>query len=215
MKTIYFVRHGESEGNIGDVWQDGVAPLTQHGRAQAGLLGDRLVSFQVDVILSSDMKRALQTADIVADRIKVPVEHSALFNERRRPQEQLGKLKDSEQAKEAEILIKTYFNDPEFRFSDEENFCDLKGRAEELITFLGQRREKHILVVSHEIIMRIILAYISLGSDLTSEEGKQFFRTFHMNNTGITTIKENEGDNKSNWDLLTWNDYSHLTNTGT
>ena len=210
MQTVYFVRHGESEGNIGDVWQDSTASLTKHGRAQAGLLADRLAGFPIDVVISSDMKRALQTADIVADRIKTKVEHSELFNERRRPSEQLGELKANERAKDAELQIKTYFNNPEFRYSDEENFCDLKKRAEELVDFLEGREEKHILVVTHEILMRIILAYIAMGDDLTGEEGKQFFRTFHMENTGITTITQNEGDNKSRWDLQTWNDYSHL-----
>ncbi len=212
MKTVYFVRHGESEGNVGELWQDADARLTEHGRAQAGLLGDRLISFPIEIIIASDMRRALETADIVADRIKCSIEHSALFNERRRPSEQLGKLKTDEVAEEAELLIKTYFNKPAFRYSDEENFCDLKDRAKELIGFLEKRNEKHILVVTHAIIMRIILAYIALGHDLTAEEGKQFFRTFHMENTGITTILQNEGDNKSSWDLLTWNDYSHISN---
>ena len=213
MKTVFFVRHGESEGNVGDVWQDENAVLTEHGRNQAGLLASRLVSTPLDIIISSDMRRALQTADIVADHIKREVLHSPLFNERRRPTEQLGNLKSDEVAKEAEILIKTYFNEPEFRYSDEENFCDLKVRARELMKYLEEREEEHILVVTHGIILRIILAYIALGADLTAEEGKQFFRTFHMNNTGITTIRENKGDNKSTWDLLTWNDYSHLINT--
>jgi len=212
MKTVYFVRHGESEGNIADTWQDSSAALTLHGRRQAGLLADRLSGISIDVIIASNMKRALQTADIVADRIKCTVLHSELFNERRRPSEQLGELKTDKTAKEAEVQIKTYFNNPKYRYSDEENFCDLKQRAEELVNFLEERTEKHILVVTHEILMRIILAYIALGVDLNAEEGKQFFRTFHMENTGITTITQNEGDNKSNWDLLTWNDYSHLSN---
>ena len=212
MKTVYFVRHGESEGNVGDVWQDSTAALTEHGRVQAGVVGDRFSALPVDIIVASDMKRALQTADIIADRIKCEVVHSSLFNERRRPSEQLGEFKENETAKEAEMLMKTYFNDPQFRYSDEENFCDLKFRAEELMQFLEERPEDHVLVITHEILMRIILAYISHGKDLTAEEGKQFFRTFHMNNTGITTVASNEGDNKSNWDLLTWNDYSHLAN---
>ena len=104
MKTIHFVRHGESEGNVGEVWQNESALLTEHGREQAVLLARRLVSTPIDVIISSDMKRALQTADIIADHIKREVLHSPLFNERRRPSEQLGNLKSDEVSQEAELL---------------------------------------------------------------------------------------------------------------
>lgn len=215
MKTVYFVRHGESEGNVGEKWQTESAALTLNGREQTSLLGSRLVSYPVDVIISSTMKRAIQTADIISDHIKVPIETTDLLNERRRPSEQLGVEKEDVDAVYAEIEMKEHFNDVEFRFSDEENFCDLKKRVEDFFSFLEARKEEHILVVTHEIFLRMIAAHIAHGQDMTGEEGKQFFRTFHMSNTGITTISKNEGDNRSSWDLLTWNDYSHLANINT
>jgi broad specificity phosphatase PhoE len=215
MKTVHLVRHGESEGNVGGKWQTEESSLTQNGREQASLLANRLATYPFDVILSSKMKRAMQTADIIADHIKVPIESTVLLNERRRPTEQLGIEKNNPEALLAEMEIKTRFDEENFRFSDEENFSDLKYRVQNFFHFLKDRKENNILVVTHEIFMRMIAAYIAHGEDITSEEGKQFFRTFHANNTGMSIIRENQGDNKSSWDLLTWNDYSHLININT
>ena len=212
MKTVYFVRHGESEGNVGDKWQDGTAELTPLGREQAAIVGERFISYPIDVIISSPMKRALGTADIIADRIKKPIETSNLFSERRRPSEQLGIAKDDSGAKQAEESILANFNKPGFRFSDEENFEDLNKRAHNLLQELSKRSEENILVVTHGFFMRIVIGHLTMAEHFSPLGGQQFIRTFHMENTGITTIRKNEGDNLSSWDLLTWNDYSHLVN---
>lgn len=211
-KTVYFVRHGESEGNVGDKWQDHTAHLTPNGREQAALVGGRFVSYPIDIILSSSMARAVETADIIADRIKKPIETSDLFIERRRPKEQLGVDKKDPKAVYAEKTIISHFDEPGFRFSDEENFDDLKKRALELLDFLAGRPEQNILVIGHGFFMRIVIGVIAMGETLTPKEGEQYIRTFHMRNTGVTIIQRNEGDNKSTWDLCSWNDYSHLVN---
>ena len=212
MKTVYFVRHGESEGNVGDIRQDGTFPLTQNGREQAAIVADRLTTYPIDVILSSSMKRAMQTADIIADRIKKPIERSDLLAERRRPSEQLGASKDTIKAAEIDTAIRENFNVPDFRFSDEENFEDLNRRAHTLLQELAERPENCILVVTHDFFMRMVIGHLTMAENFTPLEGQQFIRTFHMHNTGITTIRRNKRDNLSAWDLLTWNDCSHLSN---
>ena len=60
---ITLIRHGETEGNITDVWQGhGDSPLTAHGRAQADALGRRLTDRVFDRVVSSDLGRVLETA---------------------------------------------------------------------------------------------------------------------------------------------------------
>ncbi len=67
---IIFLRHGESVGNAELRWQ-GQADfaLTDKGREQAQALADRWRSegMQFDHILASPLKRAKETADIIAD----------------------------------------------------------------------------------------------------------------------------------------------------
>lgn len=72
MTKYFFVRHGESTANINKVsagWTD--VPLTDNGRQQAIELANYIKkSGQVfDVILSSPLSRALDTAHIIADTI--------------------------------------------------------------------------------------------------------------------------------------------------
>jgi broad specificity phosphatase PhoE len=62
-----FLRHGESTGNASGVAQGrGSSPLSERGRAQAAAVGRRLREAKpFDLIVSSDMERALETARAV------------------------------------------------------------------------------------------------------------------------------------------------------
>ncbi len=67
MTTILLARHGESDWNRSQRWQ-GFAdrPLTDLGRRQAAELAARLEETELDTIYSSDLRRARETAEIVA-----------------------------------------------------------------------------------------------------------------------------------------------------
>lgn len=63
MTEITFVRHAETDANAGHVWQgQGDAGLSTSGRRQAADLGRRLAGSQFDVVVASDLGRALETA---------------------------------------------------------------------------------------------------------------------------------------------------------
>lgn len=65
MTTILLARHAESDWNAEGRWQGHAdRPLTARGREQAKELGDSLVSRPVDVVYSSDLRRAWETAEI-------------------------------------------------------------------------------------------------------------------------------------------------------
>ena len=65
--TILLARHGESDWNRSKRWQ-GFAdrPLTDLGRQQASELAKRLEDSELDAVYSSDLQRARETAQIVA-----------------------------------------------------------------------------------------------------------------------------------------------------
>jgi broad specificity phosphatase PhoE len=65
--TILLARHGESDWNRTRRWQGHAdRPLTDLGRRQARELAARLASTELDAVYSSDLKRARETAEIVA-----------------------------------------------------------------------------------------------------------------------------------------------------
>ena len=164
----------------------------------------------IEVVVSSTMNRAKETSEIIIKRISKPVEYSDLFAERRRSSEVLGKPKNALIALKVEQEINHNFYKSGFRFSDEENFDDLKSRALTALNYLAKRSEENILVVTHGFFMRVILACVVFGAKLSGEECQQFIRAFHMENTGITVLGYDEKETDSQWWLWTWNDHAHL-----
>lgn len=210
MKKIYFVRHGESEGNIGPIRQTGASSLSEKGKVQAVSVAKRCAKLPVDLIISSSMKRAKETAHIILEKSAKPIEYSDLFVERRRSSEVLGKPKDSEIASRAEREIEAHFHETGWRFSDEENFDDLKERARKALKYLAERPEEDILVVTHGFFIRIIMALVLFGDTLTGDECTRCICIFHMENAGITVIVHDKENLKTPWWLWIWNDHAHL-----
>ena len=68
MTIILLARHGQSDWNATRRWQGHAdRPLTAKGREQAQALAERLAHIQLDGIYSSDLRRAADTARVVAD----------------------------------------------------------------------------------------------------------------------------------------------------
>jgi probable phosphoglycerate mutase len=72
-KRLLLVRHGESIWNAEGRWQGAAdPPLSDAGREQAAALAEFLRDAAVDVIVTSDLDRARETAQIVADALGLP-----------------------------------------------------------------------------------------------------------------------------------------------
>ncbi|MGL6278726.1 MAG: histidine phosphatase family protein [Gaiella sp.] len=71
---LLLARHGETDWNAVGRWQGHAdPPLNETGRAQAAELAERLTSAGVEAIFSSDLRRAAETAAIVAQRLRLGV----------------------------------------------------------------------------------------------------------------------------------------------
>ncbi|HUY69763.1 MAG TPA: histidine phosphatase family protein, partial [Candidatus Tyrphobacter sp.] len=156
MKKVYFIRHGESEGNAANIRQDATPRLTEKGIRQAEFVAKRCLSLPIELIVSSTMKRAQETAGIISQRINRPIETSNLFIERRVPSEQVGLRRDNPSSLEIDKIIEKKFTSPGFRYSDEEGFDDLNARSQKALSFLGGLPQENILVVTHGFFMNII-----------------------------------------------------------
>lgn len=209
MKEVFLVRHGESEGNAGTHYQNAETPLTQKGVEQAGFIAQRATKLGLDTILASTMIRAQQTARIIAEAVGIPFASSELFVERRRPTEQINQPKDDPLVMAAEEAILRSSSMPGIRFSDEENFDDLNVRSAQALALLESLPGQRILVVTHGVFLRNIVAQVIFGQRLTGEDCGRVLESFIASNTGITVLQF-DPDRKKQWKLLTWNDHAHL-----
>ena len=74
MTTLLFARHGETDWNREGRWQGWAdPPLNDAGLEQARALAEQLRSMPFDAVFSSDLRRAHETAEIVAAPHEVPV----------------------------------------------------------------------------------------------------------------------------------------------
>lgn len=70
MTTILIARHGESDWNRDRRWQGHAdRPLTERGREQSRALAERLAHIELGGIYASDLRRARETAEAVAERL--------------------------------------------------------------------------------------------------------------------------------------------------
>lgn len=83
MTTVLLTRHGETRWNEQGRVQ-GWAPveLTATGRTQARAAASALADRDVRAVVTSDLRRARETADVLADTLGVPVRESDAWRER-------------------------------------------------------------------------------------------------------------------------------------
>jgi len=126
---IIFTRHGESEANVERIISNRNLPhnLTAQGRHQAHTLSDKLTSKNIAAIYASPIRRAQQTAQIVAEERQLPVHTSDTLREF-----DCGIMegRGDEEAWKAHQTVVQAWDDGNYdrRIADGESFNDLQKR---------------------------------------------------------------------------------------
>jgi 2,3-bisphosphoglycerate-dependent phosphoglycerate mutase len=170
LTTIYLIRHGESEANIGRQSNDSLefgTPLTENGRVQAGKLAEELEHVHFDAIFSSDLTRAVQTAEIVKLERAIAVQTKDSIRERAMSL-YLPKYypKKSRHEWEAELqeLLKDLDDKAKMAYKHTPEMESAEEGAIRLITFLREiavaYAGKTVLVTNHGNLIRSLLTHL-------------------------------------------------------
>jgi len=209
-KTVYLVRHGQSEGNVGNTYQSVSSPLTSLGRKQAECIADRALKLPFEILISSSVMRAKQTAEIISIKSNKPIEFSDLFVERKKPTNLSGK---SHSDKEAEELNKNWGKSlytSGYWALDGENFDDIILRADQALRYLENQEEENILVVTHGFFLKVLVARILLGREMVGAKFRHFQSRIKISNTGLSVLEFDSDLDDPSWRVLVLNDKAHL-----
>ena len=204
MKTVYFVRHGESEDNSAPIIQNGDTALNEKGFSQADAIAKRLANLEFDILIASPLLRAQQTAHIISEKTNKKIITSELFVEYRRPSEQFGLTRNDPATVK---LIKSYFAALRegTTYKDGEGFQEMYDRAKKCLQYLESLPENKIVVVMHGVFLKFLCAVAIMEDSASPVICNQFTKNMFMDNTGITVLKYN-----NNWSLKVWNDSAHF-----
>jgi 2,3-bisphosphoglycerate-dependent phosphoglycerate mutase len=199
---VTFLRHGESVGNAEDRFQGHADyPLTDKGRTQARSLAER---WQVDGVIfdqciTSPLLRAYQTAEIISDVLRIPIEPDPDWMEINN-----GLVSGLTPDQAAFISPRPDFMTPYTHFGETgESRWELYLRAGRAIQHILDRSPGRYLVAAHGGVLNMAL-YAILGIPVQADSGGPRFM-FH-NTTFATFTYEPESHN---WRMLHFEDCPH------
>jgi probable phosphoglycerate mutase len=167
---LYLVRHGETEYNRRSIVQgSGVdSELNDTGYDQAEALADRLADEPMDVIYASTLRRAKQTADVLATPHE-PVSKTYLRDLEEMNWGVFEGDPPSEERTRAMGAIKDRWQDGHYDHAIDggESIRDVQARAHRAIEHVVTREVGNtVLVVTHGRYLRVLLASVLNGFDL-------------------------------------------------
>lgn len=182
MTKIYLVRHGETDWNKENRCQGCIdIELNDEGIKQAKAIAERLSIEKIDVIYSSMLKRAFNTAEYINQKFSLNINQDRALNEidfgewegltfeemRARPDYNFGQWKTAPH---------------NATFPGEGNLKVVQDRAMNLVyKIIKENQGKNILIVSHGGILKtIILGLLNIGLEA--------YNKFYITNTSLSII---------------------------
>lgn len=147
---LFLVRHGQSAGNAeGRFGGHGPTPLSELGRHQAERAAEALANEGIDAIFSSDLDRAVQTAEPLSRKLNLPVYATKAFRERH-----VGVLEgltfDESKARHPDDYYALVGRDVHHVITDGESYRHLLRRTtNELWEILRNHQGQRIAIFSH------------------------------------------------------------------
>lgn len=211
MNTYYLVRHGQTEWNTqGRTQGHGNSKLTELGKSQALNLAKALEKYPIDLVYCSDLGRAVETAQIISQKLGVDYIETSSLREMGFGIWEGMELKMIE--KKYSDMFSLWRNQPDLlEVPGGEKLIDIKNRQDALIEKLNEEyQDKHILLVSHSVTVRVMLLSFlesSLKNLYRIKQDNTALNIVEYRNYGPVIIKMNDtahleaqnisGDNKA------------------
>ncbi len=179
---IYLARHGETDDNARRIVQGSIdTPLNDRGREQARDLAAEARPLGVATIWTSTLRRAAETAGIVADVLKAPVIPDERLVESRRGAWE-GRRLDEIERSEPDAWAAWQRGGADFRFPGGESLREHQDRVMAVLDDV-RRSPEPALVVAHGGTIRCALC-------ATDPRGLEAFWTIKVPNAELISLPE-------------------------
>jgi probable phosphoglycerate mutase len=162
---FWLIRHAESTWNAAGRWQGQAdPPLSERGRAQARQLAEDLRVEGLELLVTSDLARAAETAEIVGATLGIEI----------RPEPRLRELdagawsglsRDEIAERDGEALRRFDAGDPAAPAGGAESRADVVARARSALhELLDTCRGRRVAILSHEGVLGSLLPGLQLAN---------------------------------------------------
>jgi probable phosphoglycerate mutase len=148
--SVFLVRHAETDANAARIVQTPDAPLSARGREQAERLARRLAADGVAAIVSSDLRRAVETAEALRRAIGAGLTLDAGLRER-----DYGDVRGTPYA-----LLRADIFAPDYEPPGGETWAAFHARVDAAwarVAALAERTAGNLAVVTHGLVCRAVV----------------------------------------------------------
>ncbi len=189
--TFYFVRHGQTDHNLRGIVQGrGVdAELNTTGHAQAEAVAQRLADVPLDAMYASTLRRAMQTAEVIAQaHTSTPLHFEADLEEMA-----WGVFEGAPITQDVRQMLDAVYQRwrngaYDYRIDGGESIVEVQERGHRVVQQLLKRhRGETVLVVTHGRFLRVLLA------TLLEEYGLRRMHEIKHANTAVNVLTWRDG----------------------
>jgi len=208
MNRVFFVRHGEGVDNVARQfsYKRIDRPLTERGRLQASMTAEYMVGKQIDEVFSSPMKRAHETALIIAERLGMEVTVLEGFRE-----VNVGELEGKDFSAETwgmyhHVVGEWLSGNRSAGLSGGEDYDTLWSRMHSaFVQMVNGKANKNIVLAGHSGIFIDTLKDLCPGLDIN------WLQNVEIYNCSVTEMEIELVEGKLKGRLVDWANYSHMS----
>ncbi|MDR1001281.1 MAG: histidine phosphatase family protein [Clostridiales bacterium] len=200
---IYLIRHGECYNSTIEYYDAEKKtmnpPLTYKGMMQAEKLAVRCKTIGFDMIISSDLLRAVQTAEKIKIVTSCEFSTTPAFREI-----DMGAIYVKSWDNYPDLYAQWVLHNQDLPYPDGENGEDIWSRCKTQLESLIATHNKKIAIVCHGGTIRSIICGV-----LGIPQQKRFYLGLLLENCSISIIRYSEKEKR--FYLHTFNDFSHIS----
>ncbi len=195
---LWLVRHGVTDWNLAGRWQGhSDVPLGERGRADAARIGPRLAGKPFDLTVSSDLSRALETAQLAGFEPTL---------EARLREINFGRFEggQSKTIRDDPAYLEWLEHPTETRWPDGESYGDVQDRVHTWIESLPLAGE--VLAFTHGGVISMLASSLLQAAPFAAP----MLWRFRAQHSSITVLERWQTPHGPGWTLERWSDAAHL-----